>query len=842
VQLRVQKQFRDSQRALERLYVPSATLGNVPVGNVVKVEPGSGPSQIDRVNRQRQIMVTGNLVQGQALSNIIPLIDRTVEGLNMGPEYRSGLLGSSREFGRASMGYVIAFLLSIVFMYMVLASNFESFIDPVTILISLPLAVPFALLTLVLAGENFSIIYTTLGILMLFGIVKKNAILQIDHIKALRFKEGVPRLEAIFRGCEDRLRPILMTTASLVAGMTPMAVGGGAGAASRRGVAIVIIGGQTLCLLLTLLVTPVAYSIFDDFGHARIWSRLGALARALSPRRAIASLFALVLAVALAAPEVRAQANPQANPQAPPRVGVGMIQRKLALREAIEMALRSNLDIEIEKTNRATAAQALRGARGFLDTNLRWQPSLESRNTPTGSILMGADGKLAEHLFGQNFYLRQRLPWAGASLGLDFENSRQSSSNPFVSLNPYVTSRLLFTFTQPLLRNRTLDPQRAELKIRQKQLDISATDFELRNIDVVSGVEQAYWDLVAARRAVEVLSDNVEWAREQLARNRRMVASGSLAPVEISAAEAELERRLDTYYSGVGQVTEAENALKILLTASRQDPIWSDEIIPVDVETLEPPEAGDLKEAVLAALNRRPEMRSLALRRDAAGVATQLSADQVKPQLNLVAGYASMGLGGTVSAQEDPFSAATALQTDRLNELSVLAGLPPLPPLSFGSLPGALVGGYGAALSNLFGGRYPSVQVGLSLDLNFRNRAAEANLAQSTIAERRLKLEQARLQLTIEAQVRNALQALQTARQRIAAAESSVRAAKEKLDSETRLYQSGESTDFLVLTRQNEYADSRRREVAARMDSNKAIARLRQAVGSTLEAYSIRIE
>jgi HAE1 family hydrophobic/amphiphilic exporter-1 len=172
----------------------------------------------------------------------------------------------------------------------------------------------------------------------------------------------------------------------------------------------------------------------------------------------------------------------------------------------------------------------------------------------------------------------------------------------------------------------------------------------------------------------------------------------------------------------------------------------------------------------------------------------------------------------------------------------VLAGLPPLPALSFGSLPGVLVGGYGAALSNLFGGRYPSVQVGLSLDLNFRNRAAEASLAQSTIAERRLKLEETRLQLTIEAQVRNALQALQTARQRIAAAESSVRAAKEKLDSETRLYQAGESTDFLVLTRQNEYADSRRREVAARMDSNKAIARLRQAIGSTLETYGIRIE
>ncbi len=840
VQLRVQKQFRDSARALDRLYVPSATLGNVPVSNVVRIQEGGGPTQIDRVNRQRQIMISANLVQGQALSNIIPLLNRTVERLNMGPEYRSGLLGRSKEFGRASMGFVIAFLLSIVFMYMVLASQFESFVDPITILVSLPLAVPFALLTLVIANETFSIIYSSLGILMLFGIVKKNAILQIDHIKALRFKEGVPRREAILRGCEDRLRPILMTTAALVAGMAPMALGGGAGAASRRSVAIVVIGGQSLCLLLTLLVTPVTYSIFDDVARWSVFARLGTFLRRLNPKRAIASLFALLLAMTLASPPASAQTPASAPVVA--RVGVGAVQSRLTLRDAIEMALRNNLDLEIEKTNRAAAGAALRGAHGFLDTSLRWAPSLESRNTPTGSILMGSDGKLSEHLFGQNFYLRQRLPWNGSSVGIDFENSRQSSSNPFVSLNPYLTSRLLFTFTQPLLRNRTIDPQRAELKIRRRQMDLSDTDFELRNIDVVSRVEQAYWDLVATRQAVDVLSDNVEWAREQLARNKRMVASGGLAPVEISAAEAELERRLDTYYSGVGMVTEAENALKVLLTGARQDEIWNDEIVPADTRTLEPPQSADLKEAVATALRRRPELRSLAVRKDVASVQTELAADQVKPQVNFVAGYASTGLGGTVSSAPNPFSGSFAAQAERLNELSARAGLPPLPASGFGSLPSGLIGGYGTALSNVFGLNYPSVQVGLSLEWTPRNRAAQSNLAQTQIAEKRVKLEEGRLGLAIEAQVRNALQALQTARQRIAAAEASARAAKEKLDSETRLYQAGESTNFLVLTRQNEYADSRRREVDARMDSNKAIARLRQAVGATLDAYNIRLQ
>ncbi len=667
VQLRVQKEFRDSARALERLYVPSAALGNVPVSNMVTVEEGTGPSQIDRVNRQRQIMLTANFAQGQSLSNVIGVLDRTTASLNLPPEYRVGLLGRSKEFGRAAMGFVVAFLLSIIFMYMVLAAQFESFIDPITILISLPLAVPFALLTLVLAGENFQIIYTSLGILMLFGIVKKNAILQIDHIKALRFKEGQRRLDAIFHGCEDRLRPILMTTASLVAGMLPMALGGGAGAASRRSIAIVVIGGQTLCLLLTLLVTPVAYSLFDDLGHMNLWARVRSLFGGFKPRRAVGVGAPLLLLLVVLS----------ARAQAPPRVGVGAAQHKLALRDAIEMALRENVDIEIEKTNRATALEAFKGAHGYLDTTLNWSPSILSAKIPTGSILMGTDGVLAEHVHSENVSARQMLPWGGGGLEVDFDNNRQSSTNPFESLNPNFNSQLTLSFTQPLLRNRAIDPYRAELKIRRKRLDLSDTEFALRNIDVVTRVEQAYWDLVAARQAVDVLSDNVEWAREQLAMTKRMVAAGTQAQVEISAAEAELERRLDTYYSGVGAVTQAENGLKLLLTSSRENALWGEEIVPVDVETLEPSHAGALREAVGAALKQRPEMRVIATERAVAAVQTKLSADQVKPQLNLVASYSNTGLAGAVAAT-DPLSELFGAMTNQINELSIPAGLAPI--------------------------------------------------------------------------------------------------------------------------------------------------------------------
>jgi HAE1 family hydrophobic/amphiphilic exporter-1 len=273
VQLRVSSEFRNSAQALERLYVPSSVLGNVAISSVATLEVGSGPVSVDRWNRQRRILISGNLSKGLALGDVIAFTTREIDAMNLPAEYRHGAIGRSKELGRATTNYLIAFMLSVLFMYMILAAQYESFIDPVTILLSLPLSIPFALLSLLLAGQNFSIIYTSLGILVLFGIVKKNSILQIDHIKALR-REGMKRSEAILQGCEDRLRPILMTTAALVAGMMPLALGRGAGAGTRRTVAIVVIGGQSMALLLTLLVTPVAYSIFDDIANSPRWGRL----------------------------------------------------------------------------------------------------------------------------------------------------------------------------------------------------------------------------------------------------------------------------------------------------------------------------------------------------------------------------------------------------------------------------------------------------------------------------------------------------------------------------------------------------------------------------------------
>lgn len=280
VRLRVDQSFRNSAESISQLYVPSTRVGNVRLDNVVALDQGTGPAQIDRYNRQRQAVITCNVARGHAASQVMANLTAKLPELRMDRAYDGSFSGRSREMGRAAAAFVAAFALSLVLMYMILAAQFESFVHPLTILLSLPLSIPFAVISLLATGQNFSIIYSSIGVLMLFGIVKKNSILQIDHTNNLRRIQGLPRYDAILQACRDRMRPILMTTFALVAGMIPTAFGTGPGAGSRRSVAIMIIGGQTLCLLLTLLVTPVAYSLFDDAAESSVWGRIGRGARA----------------------------------------------------------------------------------------------------------------------------------------------------------------------------------------------------------------------------------------------------------------------------------------------------------------------------------------------------------------------------------------------------------------------------------------------------------------------------------------------------------------------------------------------------------------------------------
>jgi len=272
VRVRAISEYRASAEGLKRMIVASTKVGWVSLDNLVKTEEATGPSAIDRLNRQRQVMLLGNVRPGGSQAAVIQKLNQFAKEINIDPSYKTGLAGRSKELGRAGYYFMLAFLLSFIFMYMVLAAQFESFIHPVTILLTLPLAIPFGIVSLLLTGQTVNI-FSGLGLLLLFGVVKKNAILQIDHTNQLRSK-GMERLEAIIRANRDRLRPILMTTIALVAGMLPLTVASGPGSGTNRSIGVLVVGGQTLCLLLTLLAVPVFYSLFDDAAKSRVWSWL----------------------------------------------------------------------------------------------------------------------------------------------------------------------------------------------------------------------------------------------------------------------------------------------------------------------------------------------------------------------------------------------------------------------------------------------------------------------------------------------------------------------------------------------------------------------------------------
>jgi HAE1 family hydrophobic/amphiphilic exporter-1 len=272
VQLRLSDRDRSDAGTISRLYVPSTKGGLVRLDSLVSIKEDRSPSRVDRLDRQRVASMRASVAPGFALADRLEWLKKTAADLNMPSAYTTAISGKGREMEKTLIEFVFAFLLSIAFMYMILASQFESVVHPITILLSLPLSVPFGLLGLWATGDTLNL-YSALGVLVLFGVVKKNSILQIDHMNNLRAR-GMERLEAIMQGNRDRLRPILMTTLALVAGMSPLAVGTGPGAEERRSIAVVVICGQTLSLLLTLIATPVAYSLLDDLSSTARWRRV----------------------------------------------------------------------------------------------------------------------------------------------------------------------------------------------------------------------------------------------------------------------------------------------------------------------------------------------------------------------------------------------------------------------------------------------------------------------------------------------------------------------------------------------------------------------------------------
>lgn len=523
------------------------------------------------------------------------------------------------------------------------------------------------------------------------------------------------------------------------------------------------------------------------------------------------------------------------------RVGIDE-SRPLALTlfDAVKMALENNREIEVERLNVSQAQYDLVAARGSRDIQLGGSSFFENRTVPVGSILGGGpNGALTTRTYNYDFNAQQLLS-TGAQWNAQMTNSRVNSNNLFSSLNPQFNTSINIQIRQPIVRNFSIDDSRRRIRIAARRLDLSDSQFRQKTIDIIARVQRAYWDLAYALRDLQIRRESVDLARTQIEQNRRKVQEGVLAPMEIVSVEVELERRKENVLAAIDSITRAENALKQLILGDRKSSEWGRPIIPTDTPDQSAP-VYTLEETVRSALANRPEVAQSDLQKEINSADVKYFENQTRPQIDLVASYTTTGLSGSPSTTGNPFGATTALLTERVNLLSQRAGLPPLDPGSNPQLPGFLTGAYGQSLENLFSNDFRTLRFGVSFNFPLKNRTAEGNLGRAVAEGRKIGAQRQSLEQSIEVEVRNALQTVETARRRVETARASREAAEKQSQSEQRRFESGLSTTFLVLERQNALSEARGRELRALTDYNKALSELNRVMGTTLTSANVEI-
>ncbi len=523
------------------------------------------------------------------------------------------------------------------------------------------------------------------------------------------------------------------------------------------------------------------------------------------------------------------------------RVGVDMNrQHPLSLREALSMALENNKDIEVARENVRIAEFDLRGAQGLYDPRLSTQAFYERIESPISSFLAGGqNGSTITSDYTGSMRLEGQSPVLGGSYHLDFSSVRLTTNNQFTALNPQFPSALSFSYTQPLLRGFKIDASRRQIQIARKNLSLTDAQFRQRAIDTITNVQRAYWDLVFALRSLQVQRDAVSVARTQLEHNKRLVNEGQLAPIDVVAAEAQISTYEQRVFTALEEVSRSENNLKNMIAQDQKAQLWGESIVPTDPVDLAVPDI-QLPDALKTAMENRPELQQSNVLKEINEIDQRFFKDQTKPAVDLIGTYGINGLAGSVSSNiVNPLTQTSLLQRQRIDELSVLAGLDPLPVIPPQQFSPDLLGGYGQSLQNLLANRYGTAKVGVQISLPLRNRTAEANLGKSRVEAERIGTQREQLEQTIQVDVRNALQSMRSAESRLRAASATRAANEQQFASEQRKLDAGQSTTFLVLERQTALTEARGLELKAQTDLNKAIADLQRATGNALRVNSI---
>ncbi len=528
----------------------------------------------------------------------------------------------------------------------------------------------------------------------------------------------------------------------------------------------------------------------------------------------------------------------------------------LSLNDAVKRALQNNNDIELARDDVRFAETQLRSLEGFYDPIFSITPQIDKRITPVQNIFAGAgtSGQVSNTVFTLSPSINKSFSTGGGNYQISFSNNRTVTSATNSTLNPFYSSNLALTFTQPLWRNRSIDNSRRQIRIQKKRLEQSDADFRLRTIDVISRVQRAYWDLVFALRDQQNQLDNLNLTRENLRNVEAQIAVGAKAPLERAEVLTELASRESALLLAVQGVSVAENGLKQLIFRDALSPEWTAQITPTDNPVFDESPI-NLDQALKEARDNRPELRRLRLENDINAIDIQYFKNQTRPQVDLQTTLATTGLAGTAVSiippgtlvpliSGDPNFNANAFLLSQIQDVQQRAGFPVAtsPLVTTPSLTASdLVGGYGKTLRNLLSLNTYNITVGAAIQIPFKNRTAEANYAGARIQKERLEASMRSQEQTVEVDVRNSAQAVETARLRVLAERQARANAELQLEGEQRLYQVGRSTTFLLFQRQNALTNARNAELRAETDYNKALADLQRATSSTLRANNVTV-
>jgi outer membrane protein TolC len=493
---------------------------------------------------------------------------------------------------------------------------------------------------------------------------------------------------------------------------------------------------------------------------------------------------------------------------------------EISLDQAIEESIRKNLQVKISRDSVKIAELDSKILRGLYAPIIGSESNYRNEKTPVTNVFAGGqNGRVQTESWNWNTFLKGQLP-TGGKYDLSFDNRRTRTDNQFQFqfLVPEYSSTLKLSVTQPLLKNMWIDENRRKIKIAKINKQISEDDFDLQLQEIVYKTEITYQDFVLAGKTVSINQESVDLAKEQLRRTERLGEIGEAPKIDAVSAEAEYEKRKEELAVAEEKLYRAENALKLLIADGIQSFYWQSKIKPSEKLEKKSLKMASIQSALQDALFKRPEFRKIDKQLKAKGVERRYLINQGFPQLDLVTDYSMQGVSGSPRAlQSSPFGGSSTI------------------------LP-RFTGDYSDNLDNVFSNDFNTIQVGINLSWPIAPGSTKKILKKNDLEINQFKIQLDDLTQNVNAEIKNADNAIKTAEQRIKAAEASLNASEKQLDGEIKKFKLGLTTNFLVLTRQNELSQARLRRVSAIADYNKAVSELEKAAGIILAGRNISVE